>query len=99
MDQKSLQDFEFNINPEDPVFVISVVSKIVRIPIWTLRKLDDMGVVCPKRIGTKTRCYSKAQVVRLNYVYHLMNEEGINISGIRFILEKQEGGDEGNKKI
>lgn len=97
MDQKSLQDFELNINPEDPVFIISVVSQMVKIPIWTLRKLDEMGVVCPKRIGTKTRCYSKMQVVRLNYVYHLMNEERINISGIKFILERYEGGQEGKE--
>jgi len=95
VDQKSLQDFELKIHPEDPVFVISVVSQIVRIPIWTLRKLDEMGIVCPKRIGKKTRCYSKKQVTTLSYVYHLMQEEGVNMSGIRFILEQHEGDDQG----
>jgi len=88
VEARSVDSFEFQIKPEDPVFVIGVVSKMIGIPIWTLRKLDGMGVVCPKRIGKKTRCYSKSQVTRLSYVYHLMQEEGVNISGIRFILEQ-----------
>ena len=97
MDQRSLDSFELQIKPEGPVFVIGVVSKMIGIPIWTLRKLDDMGVVCPKRIGKKTRCYSKKQITKISYVYHLMREEGVNISGVRFILEQHEGGgDEGD---
>lgn len=93
MDQLNIDSFELQIKPEDPVFVIGVVSKMIGIPIWTLRKLDGMGVVCPKRIGKKTRCYSKKQVTQLSYVYHLMQEEGVNMSGIRFILKQDEGGE------
>ncbi len=91
-----LDEFDVPIDPEEPLFVISVVSRMVEIPVWTLRKLDDIGVVCPKRIGKKTRCYSKMQITKLSYVYHLMEEEGINISGVKFILEKElERGSEG----
>jgi len=93
MKNRKADDFQFDINPEEPLFIISVVSRMIDIPIWTLRKLDDLGVVCPKRIGKKTRCYSKVQIKKLSYVYYLMNEEGINISGIKFILEKK-GGDQ-----
>lgn len=94
MDQKGPFSFELQIKPEDPVFVIGVVSKMVGIPIWTLRKLDDMGVVTPMRIGKKTRCYSKKQVEKISYVYYLMREEKVNISGVRFLLEQHEGGDD-----
>ena len=80
------QTFEVKIHPEAPVFIISVVSEMVAIPIWTLRKLDDLGVVSPKRIGKKTRCYSHSQVKVLNYVRYLMDEKGVNISGIKLIL-------------
>lgn len=82
-----IQNLGVNLKPEDPVFVISVVSQMVRIPIWTLRKLDEMGVVQPKRIGKKTRCYSIVQVKQLTYVYHLMEVKHVNISGIKIILE------------
>ena len=79
--------FDVKIAPEDPVYVISVVSEIVDIPVWTLRKLDEMGVVKPKRIGKKTRCYSHIQIRQLSYVHYLMEEKGVNISGIKMILE------------
>lgn len=81
------KNFSVKIDPEAPVYIISVVSEIVSIPIWTLRKLDDMDVVKPKRIGKKTRCYSQSQVELLNYVHYLMEEKRVNISGIRVILQ------------
>lgn len=80
-------EFEVVIDPEIPLFVISVVSEMVSIPIWTLRKLDEMDVIKPKRIGKKTRCYTQSQVNKLNYVHYLMEEKRVNISGIKLILE------------
>ena len=95
MEKKTQKDlgekFEVEINPEDPLFIISIVSQMVGIPIWTLRKLDEMGVVQPKRIGKKTRCYSKVQIQKLSYVHYLMEDKHVNISGIKVIL--QIGGD------
>ena len=32
--------FDIYISPDEPVYVISVVSKLVEIPLWTLRQLD-----------------------------------------------------------
>ena len=83
-------DFEVRIDPETPVFIISVVSEMVSIPIWTLRKLDELGVVEPGRIGKKTRCYSQKQVNKLKYIHYLMEDKRVNISGIKVILEMNE---------
>ena len=83
-------EFEINIDPEAPLFIISVVSEMVGIPVWTLRKLDEMGIVEPDRIGKKTRCYSKKQLKTLQYIHFLMEEKGVNISGIKIILELRE---------
>lgn len=76
-----------NIGPEEPVYVISVVSKLVRMPIWTLRQLDRAGLVRPKRPGAKTRLYSQHDVEWLVYIYHLMKERHVNIHGVRIILQ------------
>jgi DNA-binding transcriptional MerR regulator len=84
---------EFEIDDNDPLFVISVVSELVHIPIWTLRKLDDHGIVKAQRKGKKTRCYTKNQIKKLTYIYYLMENKGVNIKGIKFILELDEGGD------
>lgn len=79
--------FDIQISPDEPVYVISVVSKLVNLPIWTLRQLDKAGVVKPKRIGKKSRLYSLKDVKRLEYVHYLLEEKHVNISGIRVILE------------
>ena len=50
--------FDIHISPDEPVYVISVASKLVDLPLWTLRQLDKAGVVCPKRVGKKSRLYS-----------------------------------------
>ena len=81
--------FDVKIHPEEPVYVITVVSQIVRIPIWTLRKLDELGVVRAKRIGKKTRCYSHQQIAVLNYIHYLMEKRHVNISALKLVLEME----------
>ncbi|MDD4941453.1 MAG: MerR family transcriptional regulator [Candidatus Omnitrophica bacterium] len=81
--------FEIRISPDEPVYVISVVSKLVGIPIWTLRQLDKAGLVCPKRIGKKSRLYSNRDVRRLEYIHYLMEEKHVNIRGIKVIIEME----------
>jgi len=84
--------FDIHISPDEPVYVISVASKLVDLPIWTLRQLDKAGVVCPKRVGKKSRLYSLKDIQKLEYVHYLMEEKRVNVRGIRIILEmgKQE---------
>jgi MerR family transcriptional regulator/heat shock protein HspR len=79
--------FDIHISPDEPVYVISVASKLVGLPVWTLRQLDKAGVVSPKRIGKKSRLYCLKDIKRLEYVHYLMEEKGVNIRGIRIILE------------
>jgi len=79
--------FDIHISADEPVYVISVASKLVDLPIWTLRQLDKAGVVRPKRIGKKSRLYSLKDIKKLEYVHYLMEEKRVNISGIRIILE------------
>ncbi len=88
--QQGRKGFEFDINPDAPLFVISVASEMVGLPIWTLRKLDEMGIVRPKRIGKRTRCYSKVQIEKLSYVRYLINKKGVNINGVKMILRMEE---------
>ncbi len=81
--------FDIHISPDEPVYVISVVSKLLDIPIWTLRQLDKTGIVKPKRIGKKSRLYSLKDIKKLEYVHYLMTEKHVNMHGIRIILEKE----------
>ena len=82
--------FDIIISPDEPVYVISVVSKLVDLPVWTLRALDKAGVIKPKRIGKKSRLYSLKDIKRLEYIHYLMQDKGVNIKGIKIILELEE---------
>lgn len=79
--------FDIHISPDEPVYVISVASKLTELPLWTLRQLDKAGIVCPKRIGKKSRLYSLKDIKRLEYVHYLLEDRRVNIRGIKMILE------------
>ena len=81
--------FDIQISQDEPVYVISVVSKLIDLPVWTLRQLDKAGVVCPKRIGKKSRLYSLKDLRRLEYIHYLMEEKRVNIHGIKIIIERE----------
>lgn len=81
--------FDIYISPDEPVYVISVASKLVDLPVWTLRQLDKAGVVCPKRIGKKSRLYSLKDIRRLEYIHYLMEEKRVNIHGIKIIIKEE----------
>jgi len=81
--------FDIYISPDEPVYVISVASKLVDLPVWTLRQLDKVGIVRPKRIGKKSRLYSLKDIKLLEYVHYLMEEKRVNIHGIKIIIEKE----------
>jgi MerR family transcriptional regulator/heat shock protein HspR len=91
MNYENPEGYYFSINPEAPLFVISVVSEMVDLPVWTLRKLDEMGVVKPARIGKKARCYSQTQIRTLHRVRYLLKQKRVNISGVKIILDMQNG--------
>lgn len=84
-----MPQFDIRISPDDPVYVISVASRLSGLPVWTLRQLDKAGVVKPRRAGKKNRFYSLNDVKRLEYVHYLMEEKHVNISGVRIIIERE----------
>jgi DNA-binding transcriptional MerR regulator len=80
---------EFAIDPEEPVYVIGVVSHLVRLPIWTLRILDREGIVKPRRRAGRARLYSLEDMRRLIHIRHLCQEQGVNWQGVRIILHME----------
>ena len=56
----------------------------------TLRQYDRLGLVSPQRTTGRGRRYSARDVANLREVQRLSQEEGINLAGIKRILELQE---------
>ena len=74
--------------PEDaPVFVISVAATLAGMHPQTLRQYDRLGLVTPGRAAGRGRRYSARDIAILREVQRLSQDEGINLAGIKRILE------------
>lgn len=80
---------------DEPVYVISVAARLVSLPGWVLRVLDQEGVVVPQRTDSNRRLYSDNDIALLNRVRHLTEERGVNIAGVKVILEMEQTGSPG----
>ncbi len=70
-----------------PVFVISVAAALSGMHPQTLRQYDRLGLVTPGRSGGGGRRYSSRDVALLREVQRLSQEEGVNLAGIKRIIE------------
>lgn len=74
--------------PEDaPVFVISVAAQLAGMHAQTLRQYDRLGLVSPNRTVGGGRRYSARDVALLREVQRLSQEDGVNLAGIKRIIE------------
>ena len=74
---------------EEPVYVISIAAKLAGLPSWTLRVLDKEGIVRPKRTVTDRRLYSDRDIELLARIRYLSEERGVNMNGVKLILEME----------
>src|ERR1700734_32274 len=71
------------------VYVFSVAAQLSGMPPQTLRAYGRLGLVSPGRSSGRGRRYSLRDVLALREIQRLSQEEGINLSGIKRILELQ----------
>jgi MerR family transcriptional regulator, heat shock protein HspR len=72
---------------ERPVYVISVAAELAGMHPQTLRAYDRQGLVTPGRASGRGRRYSERDVALLREVQRLSQDEGINLAGVKRILE------------
>lgn len=70
------------------VFVISVASKLADVHPQTLRNYEREGLISPDRTAGGNRMYSEDDLALLAVIGEL-TERGLNIAGIRLVLELQ----------
>jgi MerR family transcriptional regulator, heat shock protein HspR len=76
----------------EPFFVISVVSKMLKVHPQTIRHYERLGLLSPHRTEGKMRLFSKKDVERLEQICSFTNL-GVNLAGVEVIvklLEKME---------
>jgi MerR family transcriptional regulator, heat shock protein HspR len=77
----------FEVADDSPVYVISVAAELSGLHPQTLRAYDRLGLVSPGRSSGRGRRYSLRDVLLLREVQRLSQEDGVNLSGIKQILE------------
>ena len=71
-----------------PLFAIATAAELSGLHPQTLRQYDRLGLVCPTRTAGRTRRYSMRDVVALREI-NALGAEGLNLEGIRRILQLQ----------
>jgi MerR family transcriptional regulator/heat shock protein HspR len=75
------------MSTDEPRFVISVAAELAGMHAQTLRSYDRMGLVTPGRTRGGGRRYSQRDIELLREVQRLSQDEGVNLAGIKRIIE------------
>ena len=81
---------------DEPVYMISVVAKILDIHPQTLRQYEKEGLVEPDRTKGRVRLYSQNDVDKIKMILRLTKDLGLNLAGVDVVfrlrdqLEEQE---------
>ena len=76
-----------NSREESRTFLISVAAELAGMHAQTLRTYDRLGLVSPRRTSGGGRRYSERDVDLLREVQRLSQDEGVNLAGIKRIIE------------
>ena len=78
----------YEMSDDLPVYVISVAAQLSGMHPQTLRAYDRLGLVSPGRSQGRGRRYSMRDILALREIQRLSQEEGVNLSGIKLILDQ-----------
>jgi MerR family transcriptional regulator/heat shock protein HspR len=75
--------------PNTPVYVISIAADLTGCHPRTLRIYEERGLLLPAR-RHRIRLYSEQDIQRVRLIRFLTEEKGLNLEGVRLLLEIQE---------
>ena len=75
---------------DEPVYLISVVAKVLSIHPQTLRQYEREGLIEPSRTDGKMRLYSEKDLDRIKMILRLTRDLGVNLAGVDVILQLKE---------
>lgn len=71
---------------DEPVYLISIVAKILNIHPQTLRQYERENLITPSRSGGRIRLYSQRDIDRIKMILRLTRDLGVNLAGVDIIL-------------
>jgi len=74
----------------EPVYLISIVAKVLDIHPQTLRQYEREGLIVPARTQGKIRMYSQEDIDKIKMILRLTRELGVNLAGVDIIMQFKE---------
>ncbi len=69
-----------------PLYAIGIASKLTATTVYTLRMYEEKGLIIPHKTDTGRRLYSDVDIQRLRCIRRHIDQEGLNIAGIKALL-------------
>lgn len=86
-------------NYDEPVYLISVVAKVLSIHPQTLRQYEREGLIEPGRTEGKMRLYSERDIDRIKMILRLTRDLGVNLAGVDVVFQLKKTIDEYEQTI
>ena len=86
-DYSGFDDFDVEIDPDDPVYPLNVVCRLLSMNYWTVHDILEQGIINYKEESRKKKLLSYHDIKRLKYVKYLIEDKGVNIKGVKVIFE------------
>ncbi|MGK9369922.1 MerR family transcriptional regulator [Melioribacter sp. Ez-97] len=71
---------------DEPKYTISMAAKLSGISVHTLRMYEREGLIIPFKKSSNQRLYTDRDIERIGCIRSTINEDKINIEGIRRVL-------------
>ena len=78
------------MNYDEPVYLISIVAKLLDIHPQTLRQYEREGLIIPSRTEGRMRLYSQRDIDKIKMILRLTRDLGVNLAGVDIILRLKE---------
>lgn len=73
-----------------PLYMIGIAAELSGLHPQTLRIYESKKLIFPKRTIKNTRLYSDEDIDRLKYIQSLTQEMGINLAGVKAIIDLED---------
>jgi MerR family transcriptional regulator/heat shock protein HspR len=75
-----------SVTSTTPVYTLSITAGLSGIPVHSIRQYIDRGLIIPFRKKSGRNLFSQVDILRLKFIHKLLDEDGLNIAGIRTLL-------------
>ncbi|MCF7917063.1 MAG: MerR family transcriptional regulator [Candidatus Omnitrophica bacterium] len=83
------EQFDLDIPVDEPIFPVNIVCKLLDIQYYLLHEIVKEGILSEVK-KKKKKLFSLKDMKQLKYIKHLVEDQGVNIKGVKVILEIKE---------